>query len=128
MKETLYNPIHLKNTAEDLKRYLKTHGLSEPGYQKDREYNWPVDKRNFIFGKGEKKEYDGTQKSLKSDFLEGAYPRTRIVEKRYNDYSEASMDLLGKPKFRGTLHHSIDADYVFGKVKKKEGFISNAGK
>ena len=126
LKNLLYNTVHLNEKEEDKKRYLKTHGICEPGYQKQRDYNWPVDKTNFVFGKGEKKEWGGTEKSLKTDFLLAAYPKTKIVEKRYNDFSQASQELIGIPKFRGTLHSSIDSDYVFGQVKKKQGFISNA--
>jgi len=127
LKDFLYNPLHLKEKDEDKKRYLKTHNISEPGHQKDREYNWPIDKNNFIFGKDVKKELEGTKKSLMSDFLDGLYPKTKIVEKRYNDFSTASQDQIGRGKFKGTLHQSIDSDYIFGKCKKKEGFISNVG-
>ena len=123
----IYTPIYINEKPEDKKRYLKTHNLSDPGYQKDREYNWPVDKHNYVFGKPQVLEFGGTEKSLKSDFLEGLYPKTKIVEKRYDDFTTASKNLVGRAKFHGSLHHSIDADFVFGRMKKKEGFISNAG-
>ncbi len=129
LKDFLYNPLHLKESEDDKKRYLKTHNISDPGYQKDREYNWPVDKKSFVFGKSQKLEFEGTEKSIKSDLSEALYPKTKIVEKRYNDFSQASNDIIGKSKFKGTLHSSIDNDFVFGKVKKKkEDIISNTGK
>lgn len=40
-------------TEENRKRYLKSHGWYEAGEQKDRGYNWPVDKNEFRFGKKE---------------------------------------------------------------------------
>lgn len=42
------------DNEEDRIRYVKTHGWFEPGEQKQRNYNWPVDKNEFRFGKAEK--------------------------------------------------------------------------
>lgn len=39
---------------ENRQLYLKSHGWFEAGEQKDRGYNWPVDKNDFRFGKREK--------------------------------------------------------------------------
>ncbi len=91
--------------------------MSDPGQQKDRNYNWNVDKDNFIFGKGEFKEVDGAKKSLESDYLEANYPKSKIVDKRLEDFRQATIDIVGRGKFRGTLHPSIDENFVFGAYK-----------
>jgi hypothetical protein len=97
------------------KLYTKTHGLTDPGEQKDRNYNWPVDKNQHVFGRPQGIEMDGAKKSLRTDFLEADHPKTRIVDKRLEDYRQATNDMLGRGKFRGTLHPSIDENHVFGK-------------
>ena len=41
------------------KMYQKTHGLTIPGEQKKRDYNWPFETNNHVFGKGYPLEKDG---------------------------------------------------------------------
>lgn len=94
--------------------------MTDPGEQKDRNYKWKVDKGNFVFGKEERKEFDGTKKSLESDYLEANYPKTKIVDKRLEDFKQATVDLVGQSKFRGTLHPSIDENFVFGAFKSSD--------
>lgn len=43
----------LFNAPEVQQMYKKTHGNFAPGEQKDREYQWPVDKSTYRFGYGE---------------------------------------------------------------------------
>ena len=95
--------------------YNKTHNYTLPGEQKDREYNWPVDKNNFVFGKGDNIEADGVKKSLRTDLLFSEYPNTKIGDKRLEDFRQATSTLLGKGRFRGTMDTSkIPEDYTFG--------------
>lgn len=115
---------------EDLKTtdlYRKTHGLTAPGEQKDRHYNWPVDKNNFQFGKTDKKELDGTKNSLCSDFLEAQYPSTKIVKKNLEDFRQATTDMVGIPRFKGTLSGTYADSFTFGK-KSLAGVNWNVGK
>lgn len=102
------------------KMYQKTHGLTIPGEQKKRDYNWPFETNNHVFGKGYPLEKDGCKKSLMTDFLESDYPKTKIVNKRLEDFRQATSDILGKGKFRGTLGSNIPADFVFGAKSLKE--------
>jgi hypothetical protein len=116
-KDLLYTCPNVKESEEVKKLYLKTHGLNDPGQQKDRNYNWYVNKDNFVFGKGDLREYEGAKKSLESDYVEANYPKSKIVDKRLEDFRQATSDMVGKGKFRGTLHPSIDENFVFGVSK-----------
>lgn len=107
--------------------YRKTHNLTQPGEQKNRNYNWPVDKNTFQFGKTEKREQDGTKKSLCNDFLEANYPVTKIAKKNLEDFRQATIDMIGKPKFKGTLNLTFGDGFTFG-VKSIVGDNWNVGK
>jgi hypothetical protein len=104
-----------------------THGHTLPGEQKDRNYNWYVDKHNHVFGKGEQMEQDGAKKSLRTDLLFSEYPITNVGQKRLEDYRQATSDLLGKGKFKGTLNPNIPNGFSFGVKSMKEG-TWNVGK
>ena len=104
------------NEPEEVKKmYNRTHGLSDPGEQKNRGYNWTVDKHNFVFGKPDNIETDGAKKSLRTDLLEANYPKTRIVDKRLEDYRQATSDVVGCGKFRGMMKCDLDPSHTFGK-------------
>jgi hypothetical protein len=113
-KEVLYSGIQLNEPEEVKTLYAKSHGLSDPGEQKNRNYNWYVDKYNHYFGKCNQIEIDGTKKSLCSDFNEAQFPKTKIVDKRLEDFRQATADMVGRGKFRGTLHPSIEENHTFG--------------
>ena len=66
--------------------YNKTHGNFGPGEQRDREYNWPVEKTNHQFGYGEKKLLNGAAMSLHSERYDGDFPKTVIVKKTVEDH------------------------------------------
>ena len=97
--------------------YLKTHGTFEPGQQKDRNYNWPVDKKNHRFGYMEEREMDGAAKCVKPERFGESFPNTKIVKKTVEDYIEVSKDELGKHK---NLGQQSDPNQVFGAMRKKE--------
>lgn len=100
--------------------YQLSHGFSLPGEQKIRNYNWPVDPNNHVFGKGEYMEKDGTKKSLRPDLLESEYPKTKIGDKRLEDFRQATSDMLGRSKFKGSLRNDISPDFTFGVKSLKE--------
>lgn len=127
-KDLIYNPIP-EETAGVKKLYSKTHGLSDPGSQRDRNYNWhSIDKKNHVFGKFHPIEKDGAKLSLITDFLEASYPKTKIVDKRLEDFRQASEDMIGKSKFKGTLKSDIDENFVFGLQSFKANEMWNVGK
>lgn len=113
-KDILYTGSCLQESEEAKKLYNRTHGLTDPGEQKNRNYDWKFDKNNHVFGRPEPIEFNGAKKSLNTDFLEASYPKTKIVDRRLEDYRQATADMIGKSKFRGTLHQNIDDSHVFG--------------
>ena len=63
-KELIYNGS-LLNEPDDVKTlYYKTHGLTDPGEQSTRFYNWNFDPKKHKFGFFQEKEIDGAKKSL----------------------------------------------------------------
>ncbi len=114
-KEVLYTGSKLQETQEVKALYNKSHGLTDPGERSDRHYKWYVDKDTHVFGKANLMEYDGTKKSLCSDFNEAPFPKTKIVSKRLEDFRQATSDMVGQPKFKGTLNKAIDESHTFGK-------------
>jgi hypothetical protein len=127
MKEILHNGDNIKEDETTKKLYYKTHGMTDPGQQNTRNYNWNFDKNQHVFGKGFEKEQDGTKKSLQSDFLKQNYPNTIIAKKSLEDFRQANNDLIGTSKFRGTLNTNLPMDYRYGK-KSIQGENWNVGK
>ena len=108
--------------------YYKSHGTTDPGKQNTRYYKWDFDPNNHVFGYGEKGEIDGAKKSLKTDFLLNPYPQTKLVNKRSEDFRQATDNMLGKGKYFGTLNPKFfDENHIFGK-KSKLGDNWNAGR
>jgi hypothetical protein len=94
--------------------YKTSHGFSDPGEQKDRNYKWIIDKTQHSFGKEIEKEYDGAKKSLMNDKLNSDFPKTKIVPKRLEDFRQATEEGLGKTKYKGTFNQNICEDFIFG--------------
>lgn len=107
--------------------YEKTHGHSEPGEQKVRNYNWPFNKSQHSFGKEQSIEQNGAKKCLENDFLLNLYPQTKVGNKRLEDFRQATANMVGKGKYKGSLPENITSEYVFGVKTIKDGDW-NAGK
>ncbi|MDR3735276.1 MAG: hypothetical protein P4L10_07045 [Acidobacteriaceae bacterium] len=99
-------------------QYLKTHGDFAPGQQKERGYNWPVDKSKHRFGYVEEREINGAAKCVQPERFETNFPQTRVLQKTVEDYIEVTKDELGKPK---NLGQSADPTKVFGAKIKRPG-------
>ena len=67
------------------KMYIKTHGNFASGEQKDRNYNWPVDKTAHRFGYGEQRLVNGAAMSVHAERFENSFPKTVIVKKTVED-------------------------------------------
>lgn len=117
----------MQETEEAKKLYTRTHGHSEPGEQKTRDYKWPVNKDTHSFGKFEPMERDGCRKSLATDILEASYPKTKIVPKRLEDFRQATAEVVGIPRYRGSMSDKVTPDTVFG-VKSVVKEAWNVGK
>ena len=113
----MYPSNPLSETPEIKNLYNRSHGLTDPGEQKNRNYNWNVDKNQHSFGKPQTIEMDGAKKSLAFDFIGSKYPKTTIVDKRLEDFRQATSDMVGRSKFKGTLHQSIGDNHSFGYAK-----------
>lgn len=129
-KEILYSSGNMNETPDTKRMYTKSHGLTDPGEQKTRDYDWRFDKNNHLFGKAVIKEIDGTKKSLKTYTLNSEYPKTVFVSKRVEDFKQATQDMLGKSKFRGTMDETtaFNENFCYGMKKNKGGEIWNVGK
>ena len=114
LKEILYTCPNLNETEETKRMYKTTHGLTDPGEQTNRHYNWSVDKNKHTFGLPQEKEYNGAKKSLMTDLLESQYPKTNIVTKRLEDYRKATTEVMGKTKYKGTVDPNLDEEFTFG--------------
>ncbi len=64
-----------------------------------------------------------------SDCLEASYPKTKIVPKRLEDFRQATEDMLGTTKYKGSMSANIPEDHVFGLRSIKDAeHCWNAGK
>jgi hypothetical protein len=127
-RDLIYAP-YIENSEEQKKNYEITHGNCEPGHQKDRGYKWyDINKQSHAFGKPQKREYNGAKNCLITDFADAQYPKTILVEKRLEDFRQATDDLIGKSKFRGSINPDIEDDHVFGKPSIHLNDMWNIGK
>ena len=108
--------------------YYKSHGVTDPGQQSSRFYKWNFDPKTHKFGYFQPGELDGAKNSLKIDTLFNPYPQTKLVNKRYEDFRQATEDMLGKGKYFGSLNPNFyDENHAFGK-ESKLGDAWNAGR
>lgn len=109
-----------KHEAPEIEaQYLKTHGAFAPGQQKDRAYNWPVDKTSHRFGYVEnERELNGAAKCVQPERFGSNFPQTKILKKTVEDYIEVTKDELGKGK---NLGQAAEPGKVFGTKVKKPG-------
>ncbi len=63
-----------------------------------------------------------------TDYIEASYPKTKIVDKRLEDFRQATDDMIGKSKFKGTIKSDLDENLVFGVKSIKEDEMWNLGK
>ena len=126
-KDVIYNGCKLDEAPEHKELYKKTHGYCDPGEQLNRHYNWKFDKNKHLFGLPQEKEIDGVKKTLLMDMMDSPFPKTKLASKRLEDFRQTNTDMVGIPKYKGTLHPKIGPDHTFGVPNKLSGFW-NAGK
>lgn len=88
--------------------------LGDPAVQKERSYNWNVDKNQHRFGYAEQKILNGAAYSLHPERKGGAFPKTVIVKKTVEDFKQVAHDILGKPKNLGQGPIPVARDHTFG--------------
>lgn len=91
-----------ENPPEAVEMYKKSHGNYRPGEQKQRDYQWKIDKDSFRFGYGEARIVNGAAMSIHGERDEpGAFPKTVIVKKTVEDVKATQSDILGRPRNLG---------------------------
>ena len=101
-KDVLYPVGGEKEERPDIaKMYNKTHGNFAPGEQRNREYQWTVDKTQHRFGYGEQRLLNGAAMSLHNERFESGFPKTIIVKKTVEDHKAVTQDQLGQTKNMG---------------------------
>lgn len=88
--------------------------VNDPAVQKERQYNWNVDKVKHSFGYAEQKVLNGAAHSLHPERKEGGFPKTVIVKKTVEDFKQVAHDILGKPKNLGQGKPPIPENHIFG--------------
>ena len=86
----------------------------DPAVQKERNYDWGVDKTQHRFGYAEQKILNGAAYSLHPERKGGAFPKTVIVKKTVEDFKQVAHDILGKPKNLGQGAIPVPRDHTFG--------------
>lgn len=85
-KEVLYQKGGAMEEKQEVqKMYRKTHGNFAPGEQRERDYQWTLDKTQHRFGYGEQKQENGAANSIHHERAEGSFPKTVIVKKTVED-------------------------------------------
>ena len=88
--------------------------VNDPAVQKDRQYDWKLDKTQHRFGYAEQKVLNGASYSLHPERKNGAFPKTVIVKKTVEDFKAVAHDILGKPKNLGQGKPPIPDGHTFG--------------
>jgi EF-hand domain-containing family member B len=103
----------MPETEEVRKMYLKSHKDYDPGEQKVRPYDWPVDPTDFRFGKVEKNPvYNEIKQIMSAEAHSEAMPQTVFVKSHLHDYLDKKDDKLGKGMNLG--QKQFPPDRVFG--------------
>ena len=112
-KETIYSGENMPEPEEVRQQYLKSHKDYDPGEQKKRPYNWPVDPTDYRFGKFEKNPVHGEIKQIMSPEANSEeVTKTVFVKSNLHDFRDKKDDKLGKPSNLG--QKQFPADRVFG--------------
>mmetsp|Transcript_33680 Transcript_33680/g.38289 ORF Transcript_33680/g.38289 Transcript_33680/m.38289 type:complete len:425 (-) Transcript_33680:161-1435(-) len=125
-KEVLFPQGGALREDEDKKKmYVKTHGAWEAGEQKDRGYEWGLDKTQHRFGKSDRVVEGGAAAALQHEAGGSYYPKTRIVKKTVEDFRNVSTEALGKSRHLG--QDGAGGDKVFG-IQTAKNDAWDAGK
>jgi EF-hand domain-containing family member B len=114
--------------AEIARMYNKTHGNFAPGEQRNRDYNWQVDKTQHRFGYGEQRLLNGAAMSIHNERFEGSFPKTVIVKKTVEDQKAVTQDQLGQTKNMGQGKPPVAPEHAYGIRNVVGNDIWNAAK
>ena len=108
--------------------YIKTHGNFASGEQRDRGYNWTLDKTAHRFGYGEQRLLNGAAMSIHNERFDNAFPKTVIVKKTVEDVKAVTLDMLGQSKNLGQGKPPMPEDHAFGVKNIVGSDVWNAAK
>ncbi|KAM3131622.1 hypothetical protein pb186bvf_016286 [Paramecium bursaria] len=117
-KEVVFPPDAKREEEKNRLQYLKSHGNFEAGEQKNRNYNWNIDKDEYRFGKKEERDQNQMRKVLQQENTDDAYPKTVVIKKNQEDWKNYNEDPLGKPKNLAQMNERMPE--VFGVQRRDE--------
>jgi len=120
-KDVLYTPASLNTDEKAKELYIRSHGMYDAGEQRNRNYQWPFNPNQHVFGKTEKLIADEGKFCLQPETADEAFPKTTIVKKNVEDFRDYNRDHIGKPKNLAQVNPYVGSDFVYGyKPKDKE--------
>ncbi|KRX04848.1 hypothetical protein PPERSA_06482 [Pseudocohnilembus persalinus] len=105
---------------DGVQNYVKSFGDQRVGCQKDRNYNWPVDKNQHRFGKQNSEVFDEIKYCLNQESLPDQFQKTTIVKKKQEDFRNYKEDPLGQPKNQGQVNSYVGSQTVYGARPKNQ--------
>ena len=114
VKEIFATQGNIEEDETVRKMYIKTHGNFACGEQKDRGYNWNLDKTSHRFGYGEQRLLNGAAMSIHNERFDNGFPKTVIVKKTVEDVKAVTSDLLGQSKNLGQGRPPLPQEHAFG--------------
>jgi len=121
-KDVMYTPASLNTDQQARDLYIKSHGMYDAGEQRKRDYQWPFNPQDHVFGRTEKLVADEGRFCLQPETADqSAFPNTKIVKKNVEDFKDFNADHLGKTKNLAQVNQYVNQDHVYGyKPKDKE--------
>jgi len=126
-KDVMYNAVGISETQQTKDLYIKSHGMHEAGQQKNRDYSWPFNPKDQVFGKTDKNVVDEGRYCLQPETVDENFPKTQIIKKNVEDFRDYNRDHLGKTKNLAQTNSHVTSDHVYG-YKPKEQDPWNAAK
>lgn len=106
------------------KLYVTTHSAYAPGEMRDRAYDWQStnvkDPKTHAFGYCPERIHEGVRKALNPATDPEVVQNPKIVPKHHEEHKIATYDVLGKPKFHGTVSNHLPAGTAFGQPSLKK--------
>ena len=128
VKDLLQTGFVLDEPEDVKKMYLRSHGQFQPAEQKNRDYNWPFDINDHVFGKSENGIRLEAQLCLQPEKKTAeSFPETELIQKNIEDFRDFQKNHLSKPRNLGQAYSLNDPDIVFGRYPPRTDEW-NAGK
>lgn len=117
-KEIVSSGLSLAEPEAIRQQYLKSHKSYGPAEQINRQYNWPVDAKDFRFGKVGR-DVENMNVIMRPDAPDESFPKTKIIAKNQLDFDDYYEDHLGKPANLGQANPYVSDATTYGKPLEK---------